>query len=172
VAWSGFAVALAGVALVAGAGGDASLLGDALVLAGAAIAALYIVAQTDLLPGRDPVSVTAVQMAAAAAFALPVALLGGHVPTGAPDPHALIATVLLATAGSLLPFTLYAYGQTRVSAEVAGAFVNLEPLVGAAMGALAFQDPFGPSQMLGAGAILGGILLSAAASRAPVAATS
>src|SRR3954452_18501770 len=172
VAWSGFAVALGGVPLVAGAGGHASMLGDGLVLASAAIAALYIVAQTELLPGRDPVAVTAVQMVAAAAFALPAALLGGEMPAAPPDAHAVIATVLLATAGSLLPFTLYAYGQTRVSAEVAGAFVNLEPLVGAAMGALAFQDPFGASQMLGAGTILAGILLSAAGSRAPVTATS
>src|SRR4051812_4803466 len=161
LAWSGFAVALGGVALVAGAGGHASLTGDALVLASAAIAALYIVAQSDLLPGRDPVAVTAVQMTATAALALPAALLGGHLPTGAPPPHALLAALVLATAGSLLPFTLYAYGQTRVSAEVAGAFVNLEPLVGAAMGALAFQDPFGPAQLLGATAILGGILASA-----------
>jgi O-acetylserine/cysteine efflux transporter len=172
IAWSGFAVALGGVALVAGAGGEASLLGDGLILASAAIAALYIVAQADLLPGRDPVAVTAVQMAATAALVLPAALLGGHLPASSPDPHALIATILLATAGSLLPFTLYAYGQMRVSAEVAGAFVNLEPLVGAAMGALAFQDPFGASQMLGAGAILAGILLSAAGSRGPVTATS
>jgi drug/metabolite transporter (DMT)-like permease len=167
LAWGGFAVALGGVALVAGVGGRASLSGDALVLASAGLAALYIVAQTDLLRGRDPVAVTAVQMAAAAAFALPAAVLGGALPAHGPDAHALAATIALATAGSLLPFTLYAYGQTRVSAEVAGAFVNLEPLVGAAMGALAFQDPFGGPQMLGATAILGGILLSAAGSRRP-----
>ena len=166
LAWGGFAVALAGVLLVAGGGGHASPAGDALVLASAAIAALYIVVQTDLLPGRDPVAVTAVQMAATAALALPAALLGGHLPTAAPAPHAVLAAAVLATAGSLLPFTLYAYGQTRVSAEVAGAFVNLEPLVGAAMGALAFQDPFGPTQLLGAAAILGGILASAVGKQA------
>src|SRR4051812_25564942 len=172
LAWGGFAVALGGVAAVAGAGGDASLLGDGLVLASAAIAALYIVAQTELLPGRDPGAVTAVQMTAAAAFPLPPGPPGGELPAAPPNAHAVIAAVLLATAGSLLPFTLYAYGQTRVTAEVAGAFVNLEPLVGAAMGALAFQDPFGPSQLAGAAAILGGILLSAVSTRAPITATS
>ena len=165
LAWGGFAVALGGVLLVAGGGGHASLTGDALVLASAAIAALYIVVQTDLLPGRDPVAVTAVQMAATAALALPAALLGGHLPSAAPPPHAMLAALVLATAGSLLPFTLYAYGQMRVSAEVAGAFVNLESLVGAAMGALAFQDPFGPAQLMGAAAILGGILATAAEAR-------
>ena len=55
---------------------------------------------------------------------------------------------------------LYAYGQKRVAPEVAGAFVNLEPLVGAMIGAFAFGDPFGPTQLLGATAILGGILMS------------
>ena len=54
---------------------------------------------------------------------------------------------------------LYAYGQKRVSPEVAGAFVNLEPLVGAMVGAFAFGDPFGTTQLLGTAAIIGGILL-------------
>src|SRR3954465_15143622 len=75
LAWGGFAVALGGVGLVAGAGGHASASGGALVLASAGVAALYIVAQTDLLAGRDPIAVTAVQMAAAGAFALPLAAL-------------------------------------------------------------------------------------------------
>jgi drug/metabolite transporter (DMT)-like permease len=59
-----------------------------------------------------------------------------------------------------VPFTLYAYGQARTSAEVAGAFVNLEPLVGVALGAVAFGDPFGTLSLVGAGAILSGIALS------------
>jgi drug/metabolite transporter (DMT)-like permease len=166
VAWAGFAAALVGVALIAGSGGDASLLGDGLVLGSAAVAALFIVAQTRLLPGRDPVAVTAVQMGAAALAVLPLALVGGgpaHGPAGA---TALAAFVALATVGSLLPFALYAYGQAHVPAEVAGAFVNLEPLVGAAFGAVLFQDPFGGAQALGAAAILVGILsASRAASR-------
>src|SRR2546423_1249702 len=78
----------------------------------------------------------------------------------APSAAALIAFALLVTVGSVLPFAFYAYGQARVPAEVAGAFVNLEPLVGAALGALAFRDPFGGLQALGAAAILAGILLS------------
>src|SRR3954451_12087541 len=67
LAWLGFATALGGVALIAGSGGQASLTGDALVLVSAALCALYIDAQTRLLPGRDALAVTAVQMAAAAA---------------------------------------------------------------------------------------------------------
>src|SRR5205085_5800659 len=159
-AWLGFATALAGVGLIAGTGGQASGAGDALVLLSAALCALYIVAQSRLLEGRDAVAVTAVQMTAAAAATLPIALAVGAPAHRAPSAAGLVAFALLVTVGSVLPFALYAYGQARVPAEVAGAFVNLEPLVGAALGALAFRDPFGGPQALGSTAIPVGILLS------------
>ena len=60
----------------------------------------------------------------------------------------------------MLPFTLFAFGQSRVSAEVAGAFLNLEPLVGAIVGAAAFGDPVGLAQVAGGAAIVAGIGLS------------
>ena len=61
----------------------------------------------------------------------------------------MVALVALAVAGTLVPFALFAYGQSRVAPELAGAFLNLEPLVGTAAGALAFGDPFGPLQLRG-----------------------
>jgi drug/metabolite transporter (DMT)-like permease len=160
VAWAGFAVALAGVGLIAGSGGSSSGTGDLLVLASGVLSALYIVAQRPLLEGRDAVAVTAVQMGVAAAVAFVVALLWGQAPAGAPGDGALVATIVLATFGSVLPYALYAHGQAHVEAEVAGAFVNLEPLVGASIGAMAFGEPFGLVHVIGTVAILGGILLS------------
>ena len=44
-------------------------------------------------------------------------------------------------------------------ADVAGAFVNLEPLVGALAAAVAFHEPFGGVQLAGAAAILAGLAL-------------
>lgn len=162
LAWAGFAIAIAGVVLVAGAGGASSIGGDALVLLAAALSAFYVVAQPGLLRGRDPAAVTAVQMTAGALIVLPFALAFESLPpaTVAPTLHELTAFLALAGLGSVVPFVLYAYGQKRVSPEVAGSFVNLEPLVGAMIGALAFGDPFGPAQVLGAAAIVGGILMS------------
>jgi len=165
LARAGFAVALGGVALVAGSGGEASLAGDGLMLASAFLGALFIDAQSRLLVGRDPVAVTAVQMGAAALVLLPVALAFEPLPVSAPAGGAALAALALVTFGSLLPFALYAKAQSRVPAEFAGAFVNVEPLVGAAIGALVFQDPFGAGQALGAAAIVGGILLSVAPPR-------
>jgi O-acetylserine/cysteine efflux transporter len=162
-AWSGFGVALGGVALVAGSGGDASLAGDVLVLGSAVLGAALIVVQGGLLEGRDPVAVTAVQMGAAGllalAFALPTAL-----PARAPTASEAIALAALVSVGSLIPFALYAYGQARVHAELAGAFVNLEPVVGVAAGVLAFGNPFGAAQAFGAVLVIAGLALSAGAS--------
>jgi len=161
VAWAGFAVSLAGVGLVAGGkGGGATLGGDGLVLASQLLSAAFTVVQARLLRGRDPVDLTAAQFLGAALAVLPVALATEGIPAGPAGPVALLATAGLAFCGTVLPFTLFAYGQTRVSAEVAGAFVNIEPLVGAMAGAVVFGDPVGRAQVAGGAAILAGIGLS------------
>lgn len=159
-AWVGFALALGGVGMVAGGGGGAaSLGGDALVGLSVALSAVFVVAQPPLLKGRDPIAVTAVQMLAGMLAAVPNAAFEGlpHAPASAGPAIALIA---LALAGTLAPFALFAYGQSRVAPELAGAFLNLEPLVGTAAGALAFGDPFGAPQLIGGTVILIGIALS------------
>ena len=162
VAWAGFVVSLAGVGLVTigGGGGGASLAGDGLVLISLFLSAGVTVAQGRLLAGRDPVAVTAVQFLGATVFALAVAAVTEHAPAAPVSAGPVLAVVALAVAGTLVPFTLFAYGQSRVSAEVAGAFLNLEPLVGAIAGAVAFGDPVGPGQIAGGLAIVAGIGLS------------
>ena len=57
-------------------------------------------------------------------------------------------------AGTVLPTALFAFGQSRVSADVAGAFLNLEPLVGAIIGMALFASPLGPVQLAGGAAIV------------------
>jgi drug/metabolite transporter (DMT)-like permease len=157
----GFAVSFAGVGLVAAGGsGGATLTGDGLVLASLACSACFTVTQARLLAGRDPVAVTAVQFLAAALATLPVAAVTEGVPAAPAGADALLATAGLALVGTLVPFTLFAYGQARVAAESAGAFLNLEPLVGAAASAVVFGDPVGMAQTAGGAAILTGIALS------------
>ena len=162
VAWFGFAVSLGGVGLITtgSGGGGATLAGDGLVLASLLLSATVTVAQGRLLAGRDPIAVTAVQFLGAALGSLPVAAVCEGVPAAPAGAGVVLAVVALALAGTLLPFTLFAFGQSRVSAEVAGAFLNLEPLVGAIAGAVAFGDPVGLVQAGGGAAILAGIALS------------
>jgi drug/metabolite transporter (DMT)-like permease len=162
VAWVGFVVSLGGVGLVTagGGGGGATMAGDGLVLASLVLSATVTVAQVRLLAGRDPVAVTAVQFLGATVGALLVSVLTERAPALPASPGPVLAVIALAAAGTLLPFTLFAFGQSRVSAEVAGAFLNLEPLVGAIAGAVAFGDPVGLAQIAGGAAIVAGIGLS------------
>jgi O-acetylserine/cysteine efflux transporter len=166
VTWGGYAVALAGVALVAGAGGAGSSPGgDLLVLASVALSAVFVVVQPGLLAGRDPAAVTAVQFAAGAGVALPFAAVLEGVPAAPAVTAPVAALGALSIAGTLLPFWLFAFGQARVPAQLAGAFLNLEPLVGAAAGWLAFGEAAAAGQLAGAAAVLAGIALSTAPPR-------
>ena len=161
IAWAGFVLSLAGVGLITG-GHTAGTgkAGDALVLASVLLAAATTVVQGRLLANRDPVAVTAVQFVGAAAVTLPFAVSTEGVPAAPAGAGVVLAVAGLVAAGTLLPFTLFAYGQRRVVAEVAGAFLNLEPLVGAIAGIVFFGDPAGPRQLAGGAAIIAGIALS------------
>jgi drug/metabolite transporter (DMT)-like permease len=86
--------------------------------------------------------------------------------TGAPVP--MLATAALALAGTPLPFWLFAFGQARVPAELAGAFLNLEPVVGAAAGWLALGEPATIGQLVGITAVLAGIAMSTVPPKASV----
>lgn len=161
VAWAGFALSLAGVGFIAGGrGGGATGAGDALVLAATLLASAMTVAQGDLLAGRDPVAVTAIQFAAAAAVTLPFALVTEGGPAAPVHLAPVVAVLALTVLGTVVPFTLFAYGQKHVSAELAGSFLNLEPLVGAVAGVVFFANPAGLRQLVGGAAIIAGIALS------------
>ena len=112
VAWAGFAVSLGGVALVAGGhGGGATGAGDALVLVSVLIASTMTVAQGRLLEGRDPAAVTAVLFLGAAAAR-------SRVTEGLPPPRprapSRSSPSRPGAVGTLVPFTLFAYGQHKV----------------------------------------------------------
>ncbi len=114
------------------------------MLASAVLSAAFIAIQPRLLEGRDPAAVTAVQFAGGGLVALPMAVPAG-LPHGPASAGAGARDCGAGAGGTLLPFWLFAFGQARVTAELAGAFVNLEPLVGAAVGWLAFGDAASPA---------------------------
>ena len=161
LAWAGFALSLAGVAFIAsGQGSGSTLGGDGLVLAAQFVSASFTVSQARLLRGRDPLAVTGLQLMSAAVMVLPVALATEHHMAGPVSPAALLATAGLVVAGTVGPTALFACGQSKVAADVAGAFLNIEPLVGAILGMALFADPLGPAQVAGGLAIVAGIGLS------------
>ncbi len=161
-AWAGYAISLAGIVLVAeGGGGGATVGGDILVVASVTFSAAFIVFQPRVLAGRDAAAVTAVQFAAGGLVALPLAIGGSGMPHAPHNSGEVIAFIVLALGGTVLPFWLFAYGQSRVSASLAGVFINLEPVVGVVIGWLAFGDPAASGQLFGVGAVILGIFVSA-----------
>lgn len=159
--WGGSGLALGGIALIAGAGASGSISsGDVLVLGSAVLSAAFIAMQPSLLHGRTPAAVTAVQFAAGALVAVPIAVLTQGAPAAPAGVGPVLAVGALTLAGTLTPFWLFAFGQAKVTADVAGAFVNLEPVVGAAIGWLAFGNAASPQQLLGALAVVAGVLVS------------
>jgi O-acetylserine/cysteine efflux transporter len=163
-AWAGFGLSMAGIAVVAGAGGgDASLAGDALVVLSVVIGSAFTIVQARLLAGQDVIAVSAAQFMAAAAVIAPIALVTEGLPSPGPagwSSSVTLAAAALAVIGTVLPYTLFAFGQTGVAAEIAGAFLNLETLVAALLGATLFGEPKSLGQGVGALALLGGIFLS------------
>ncbi len=160
---AGFALALAGVGSSPAGGGGAATRGrrPARARLGDAVGHLRgrPAARCSRAATRSPSPRCRCSRAALAA--VPNAALEG-LPAGPARRHAgARAGRARATVGTLAPFALFAYGQSRVAPELAGAFLNLEPLVGTAAGALAFGDPFGPLQLGGALVILLGIGLGA-----------
>jgi drug/metabolite transporter (DMT)-like permease len=161
LAWSGFAMSLVGVGFIAsGQGSGSTLGGDGLVMAAQLISACFTVSQARLLRGRDPIAVTGLQLMAAAVMVLPIAIATEPRMAGPVSVSALLATIGLVVAGTVGPTALFAFGQSRVAADVAGAFLNIEPLVGALLGMALFADPLGPIQVAGGAAIVTGIALS------------
>jgi len=161
LAWAGFAMSLVGVAFIAsGQGAGSTLGGDGLVMAAQLVSAGFTVSQARLLRNRDPIAVTALQLMAAAVIVLPIAITTEPRMTGPVSASALLATLGLVIVGTVGPTTLFAFGQSRVAADVAGAFLNIEPLVGALLGMALFAEPLGPIQVAGGAAIVTGIGLS------------
>jgi len=168
LAWAGYGVSLVGIAFVAGAGGGgATTHGDLLVLVSVILSAAFVAIQPRLLEGRDAAAVTAVQFAGGALVALPVAVLTEGVPHAPGSATPALALAALALAGTPLPFWLFAFGQARVPAELAGAFLNLEPVVGAAAGWLALGEPATIGQIVGVVAVLVGVAMSTAPPKPP-----
>jgi O-acetylserine/cysteine efflux transporter len=93
-------------------------------------------------------------------LALPHALAFEGLPPAPAQTGPVAALVALALAGTVIPFWLFAYGQAHVPAGFAGAFLNLEPLVGVVVGWVGFNEVVAANQLLGGVAVLAGIALS------------
>jgi len=157
-AWVGVAVATVGLAMLAGIhAGSAG--GDLLVLAAAAVYSLQIVLMERYAPRYDALAFTLVEMAAAAAGLLVVALARGDlgVPRGWTVWGALLVTGIFASA---LAYLVQTWAQRRTSATRTALAFTMEPVFAALFGYTLDGDRLGVLGWGGCAAIMAGIVLA------------
>jgi drug/metabolite transporter (DMT)-like permease len=147
-------------------GGMGSVVGDVLVLAASLSAAGYGVLARRVAPGRDTLSLTAVQMLVAAAIALAAAagsFAGHHSHLGHVDAGHLGAALAVGILASVVPFVLYNAAIVRVTATAAGLTLTLVPLFGTLASLLLLGERLTTVQLAGGAFVLAAAALAATA---------
>ena len=156
--WVGVAFATGGLALLSGVSAG-SPGGDLLVLAGATAFALQIVLMERWAPRFDPIALTQVQMLAALAAFLAIALALGDlsVPHGRTVWVALLVTGIFASA---LAFLIQTWAQRRTSATRVALVFAMEPVFAGIFGFALAGDRLGWTGWAGCAVIMVGIVVA------------
>jgi drug/metabolite transporter (DMT)-like permease len=158
-AWVGVLLATVGLVLLSGRVQAGGVGGDLLVLGGAAVYSLQIVLMERFAPLYDAVAFTLVEMAAACAGLLVVAISAGQlqVPHGLTVWGALLVTGVFASA---LAFLAQTWAQRRATATQTALAFSLEPVWAAFFGLTLAGDRLGVLSWLGCAVIMAGIVVA------------
>ena len=158
-AWVGVLLATAGLALLSGGVHAGAVGGDLLVLAGAAVYSLQIVLMERFAPVYHAIAFTLVEMLAAFAGLLVVAILFGQLewPHGWTVWGALFVTGVFASA---LAFLAQTWAQRRTTATQTALAFSLEPVWTAFFGFTLAGDRLGGLAWIGCAVIMAGIVVA------------
>jgi drug/metabolite transporter, DME family len=162
-------LACAGVAMLALAGGEASVspLGIAMaVVAGGSYAVYTLSAKRLLTAGHPPEQVMAVAFGLGAIVLLPALALSG--PGWLLHADGIALALFLGTVPTALAYLLFARGLRRLSASETATLTLAEPLTAGALGAIVLAEPLTAMSAAGAGLVLGGLLALAIRVPGPV----
>ncbi|MGH7581803.1 MAG: DMT family transporter [Gemmatimonadales bacterium] len=164
VAWGCLLASTAGVAMVvngtsraSGAAGTVpTLAGDLLVFASMFAAVVWILASKQLMKRHNAVVVSGLITVAGS-----VPLIGWVLLRDGPPPTMLSTPVWLATAALGVAATTCAtvfwnWGLSHTDVGKAGAFINLEPVIGAVLGVALLHETLGPLALAGGALIVAG----------------
>ena len=155
--WAGVAAATAGAVLIALRPGAAGTPVGVAMLVGSMLAYLgWFMVLRRVRPNPDPLAPPCAMIVTSTLFLALVVL-----PVFGPPTLHLSAKAWTGAAGTGLLCTAVAtvawqLGAARVPSTAAGVFVNIEPVVGSALGVLAFHDPLTPALVAGGGLIVAG----------------
>jgi drug/metabolite transporter, DME family len=165
------ALACAGVALLALAGGgaDVSLPGVALAVAAGGAYATYTLAAKRLMhDGHAPESVMGAAFGLGALILLPALIASG--PGWLGHPGGIALALFLGTVPTALAYVLFARGLERLTASETATLTLAEPLTAGVLGAVVLAEPLSAPALAGGGLVLVGLVALAVKPPAPVAA--
>ena len=153
------ALACAGVALLALAGGAASVSAPGIalaVVAGGSYAIYTLAAKRLLTAGHAPEAVMAVAFGLAAVVLLPALALSE--PGWLLQADGIALALFLGVIPTALAYVLFARGLKRLSASETATLTLAEPLTAGVLGAVVLAEPMTAMSAAGAGLVLGGLL--------------
>ena len=153
------ALACAGVALLALAGGEASVSAPGVamaVLAGGSYAAYTLAAKRLLSAGHAPESVMAVAFGFGALALLPALALS--TPDWLLRPDGIGLALFLGVVPTAVAYVLFARGLRRLSASETSTLTLAEPLTAGMLGAIVLAEPLTAASAAGAGLVMAGLL--------------
>jgi drug/metabolite transporter, DME family len=153
------ALACAGVALLALAGGEASVSAPGVALAigaGASYAAYTLAAKRLLAAGHGPEAVMAVAFGLGAIALMPA--LAASNPEWLLDADGIALVAFLGVVPTALAYVLFARGLRRLSAAETATLTLAEPLTAGVLGAVVLAEPLTTTAAVGAGLVLAGLL--------------
>ena len=153
------ALACVGVALLALAGGDASVSAPGIalaVVAGGSYAIYTLAAKRLLTAGHSPEGVMAVAFGLAAVVLLPALVLSE--PGWLLHADGLALALFLGVIPTALAYLLFARGLERLSASETATLTLAEPLTAGVLGAVVLAEPMTGMSAAGAGLVLAGLL--------------
>jgi DME family drug/metabolite transporter len=162
------ALACAGVALLAVAGGEANVSAPGIALAvtaGGAYAAYMLSAKRLLSAGHPPEAVMAAAFGLGAIVLLPALFVSGAGWLAQPDGIAL--ALFLGLVPTALAYVLFARGLRRLSASETATLTLAEPLTAGLLGAVVLAEQLTPASAAGAALVLAGLLALALRLPAP-----
>lgn len=162
---AGITLSIVGVGLVAlGGESDSSspqpLLGAAWMIGAVLSWAAYTVFAKRLADADQSVTIALVSIFGTLMLA-PLAMIElSHTPWQAPTTQAWVGVIFLGVAASALAYIAYGYALRELEANLVGAFINLDPLVGVLTAVLFLGESLHSGQMLGGAIALAGMWLA------------
>ncbi len=160
-AWIGVAVAVFGVAIFLRdkQGGEHSLSGDLLCFMAAAAFGLYSVVNRPLASRYPPATYTAWTLLFGA---IPLMLAGAPAASrqdwGGLGSESWLAIVYVVIFPVYIAYMLWNFGIARRGAAIATSFGLLVPIIAGTLSAILYDESFGPTKLIGAALVLGGLL--------------